>query len=97
MKKYKKVINNKLKGTYGITDFVKKTITINKKRHSGKNHGNGIKKNKNGTASIIDTIVHEMTHAKHPKMSEKMVLKKTAQNLKKMTMQTKKKLYSKFK
>ncbi len=77
-----------------MTDFDKKTITINKKAHKGKNHGNGVKKNKDGTASILDTTVHELMHAKHPNMLEKTVRKLTPKKVKKMTKKTKSKFYN---
>lgn len=83
---------------YGETDFGKKVITINKKRHKSKgNHSDKTKKNKDGSASIVDTIVHEELHAKHPKMLEKTVRKITPKKVKKMSRKLKAKLYAKYK
>lgn len=83
---------------YGFTDLNKKTITINKSFHKKKGiHGPGISKNKNGTAKILDTIVHEEMHAAHPKMHEKTVRKLTPKKVKRLTKKAKKKLYSKYK
>lgn len=94
---WKRVFKKK-KGLYGETDFQHKTITVNKERHKSKGtHGNGIKKNKNGSASIIDTIVHEEMHSKHPKMHEKTVRRLTPRKLKVMSNKNKKRLYSKYK
>lgn len=87
----------KLKGSYGETDFDKKTITVDKARH---------KKAKKQTfkqrgfskkdASLINTIVHEKMHQKHPKMHEKTVRRKSRKVVKKLSPKTKKKLYAKF-
>jgi len=63
-KKYKIVINNKLKA-FGQTDTSKKLIEINKKKHKG------------DKAQLADTIKHEKYHAAHPKASEKTTYKKT--------------------
>lgn len=95
MTRYKFKSNNKLKGAYGETDFVKRTITINKKRHKGKRHP-GVRKNPDGSANLLDTIVHEMMHSKHPRMKEKTVRKKTPRVVKRLSKKQKKKLYSKF-
>lgn len=65
IKGYKHIVNNKLK-YFGMTDLKKKVITVNKKK--SKKAGNG---------EVLDTIVHEHTHARHPKMSEKTVQKVT--------------------
>lgn len=65
----KRKVNNKLK-SYGVADTEKKTIEINKKMHKN------IKKDKSlpkKSRSLIDTIVHEEMHIKHPKMHEKTV------------------------
>ena len=97
-KKYKKVVDNKMKGAYGETDFEKKQIRINKKRHAkGKPHDKRTKKNRDGSASIIDTIVHEEMHAKHPKMKERTVRKLTPKKVLKMSVEAKKKKYSQYK
>ena len=83
---YQIKVNNRLR-SFGETDTQKKIIQINKKKskHS-KNKG-----------ELLDTIEHEFMHAKHPKMKEKNVVKKTAKATKKMSPKTKKKIYSKVK
>lgn len=97
-KKWKKVIDNKMRGAYGETDFDKKLIRINKKRHAkGKVHDKRTKKNKNGSASMIDTIVHEEMHMKHPKMHEKTVRKLTPKVVKRMPASVKQKKHGQYK
>ena len=61
-------------------------IRINKRKNK--------KSKKRG--ELIDTIVHEEMHARHPKMYEKTVRKKTVQLLKKMSRNRKNRLYSKY-
>jgi len=82
---WERTYSNKLKGLYGLTDYAKKKIIVNKKVH---------KKNKE---SIIDTIVHEETHRKHPKMHEKTVRKLTPKKVKTMSAKAKSKLRSRYK
>lgn len=95
-KAFKHINSNKLKGLYGETDYGKKVITINKKAHKKTTHPSWVKKNPDGTANLLDTIVHERMHANHPKMHEKTVRKKTSIVINKMGPKQKKKLYSKF-
>ena len=64
-KKWKRVTDNKMRW-YGDTDENKKIIRINKSKKKNTKPGD-----------IIDTIVHEEMHKIHPKMSEKLVRKKT--------------------
>lgn len=93
-----KHVTGKKKGSYGETDFNKKVITINKNYHKSKgNHGSGVKKNKDGSASILDTIVHEELHKRNPNMLERTVRKLTPKKVKKMSKKIKNKLYSKYK
>ena len=97
-KKIWKHVVKKLKGSYGQTDFQKKEIAINKQYHKSKgDHKGPVKKNKDGSASILDTAVHETMHAKHPNMTEKRVRKLTPKKVKKMSKQAKAKLLAKFK
>jgi hypothetical protein len=93
--KFKRMVNNKLRGAYAEIDEKKKTIAINKKRH--KQNVKRYDKNKDGSEKLINTIVHEELHAKHPKMHEKTVYKKAKQNVKIMSKKVKGKYYSKFK
>lgn len=92
-KKWKFLTDNKMKGAYGETDFDKKVVRINKKRHK-KAPSDGISKKDN---TIINTIVHEDLHVKHPKMKEKVVRKKASKKVSKMGTKAKKKMYSKLK
>lgn len=67
-KKAKMGVDNKMKGSYGETIIRKgkpPVIKINVKKHKG------------NRAELADTIKHELMHAKHPKMHEKTVYKKT--------------------
>ena len=81
-KSWSHVTDNKLRGAYGETDYEKQRIRVNKKKH---------KKDKE---LLLDTIVHEEIHKKHPKMKEKNVKKLAASKTKKMSTKTKKRHYS---
>ena len=81
--KYKRTVNNKLR-TQGETDTDKHVIVVNKKKSKKK-------------SSIIDTIVHEEMHAKHPRVHEKTVYKKTPKVVKKLSPKAKQKLYKRYK
>ena len=94
MMKYKRRVNNKLRGALGETYFDKKTIVINKKRHK---NPVVMKKFAKVDRTLINTIVHEELHAKHPKMYEKTVRKLARVKVNKMSIAKKKKLYSKYK
>lgn len=83
IKKYKRTVNNKMKG-FGETDLTKKTVKINKS------------KKKNASGEILDSIVHEKTHILHPKMKEKNIQKRTTTSVKKMTRKQKNKSYGLF-
>lgn len=83
-KKYKKVVANKMR-SYGDTDYNKRIIRVNKSKKKNKKRGD-----------IIDTIVHEETHVRHPKMHEKTVSKKTKKIIKRMSTKTKKKAYGRY-
>lgn len=87
-KKYKRVVDNKMRG-YGDIDFDNHIIRVNKKR--SKEYS---KKNKK--AGVLDTIVHEETHRKHPRMHEKTVRKKTKKAVKKMSQSQKNREYKKY-
>lgn len=65
-KKYKIVVNNKLKGGLGAMNPKNNRIEINVKKHKG------------DRAELASTIKHEMLHVKHPNMTEKQVYKKSA-------------------
>lgn len=97
-KKIWKYVVGKVKGCYGETNTATKTVKINKAYHKSKgNHGPAVKKNKNGSANILDTEVHELMHKNHPKMHERTVRKKTPKKIKRMSKKAKEKVYEKFK
>ncbi len=86
-KKAKIVVNNKLKGALGSSEFKKGNIPtgkieINVKKHNG------------DRAELASTIKHEMMHVKNPKMTEKEVYKRTAKT--KIPPQEQSKLISKL-
>jgi hypothetical protein len=92
-----RVVNNKLRGAYGMTSWLPKgkvKIEINKKRHEKISKDKQFPKKER---TLINTLVHEEMHAKHPKMHEKTVRKMTAKKVEKMPTKTKKKLYTKYK
>jgi len=79
---------------HGRTDFEKKLIEINKKA-SKKFIKDGITSKQDST--IINTIVHEDLHRKHPKMLEKTVRKKAKQIVKRLSTKKKQRLRARFK
>ena len=96
MTKVEREVNNKLKGAYGATTFIDNKavkIEINKKKHKRIKSDKTIPKK---SRTLLDTIVHEEMHAKHPKMHEKTVRKLTPRKIMKMTKKQKSKLYSKY-
>lgn len=85
IKKFKRVVDNKMHA-FGDTDLERGIIRVNKSKRKNKNPGD-----------IIDTIVHEETHRKHPAMHERTVRKKTKTLVKKLGRSAKRKLYSLYK
>jgi hypothetical protein len=83
-KKWKRVVDNKMRGAYGETNFETQTIRINKTKHTKDN------------ALLIDTIVHEEIHRLHPKMHEKTVRKLAAKKVETMSQKTKNRYYSRY-
>lgn len=81
-RKYTIKKDNKMRA-FGDTDLAKKVIRINKKKS---------KKSKR-TGEVLDTIVHEVTHAKHPKMYERTVRKHTTKLISHLTRKTKSAYY----
>lgn len=92
-KKWKRRVSSKLRGSYGETDFEKRTITINKTRHKSANARKDFPKQ---DRSLINTIVHEETHRIHPRMTEKVVRKKARASVARMSKKQKSKWYSKY-
>lgn len=81
---FKRMVDNALRA-YGEIDYGRKIIKINKK-----------KAKKTGTGEVIDTIVHEETHLRHPNMKEKNVKKKTARVIKRMGPKVKRRYYARY-
>ena len=87
-KKYKRRVDNKMRD-YGEIDYHTGAIRINKK--ASKKWGKKHKK-----AGVLDTIVHEEIHARHQKMGERAVVKRTKKKVKKMSKRQKVKHYSRY-
>lgn len=88
------MIDNSMKWL-GETDTTDKVIRINKNLHHKDSVKSLTRKGKR-KAELLDTIVHEEMHARHPRMHEKTVYKKTREKVKKLTQKQKHKLYSRF-
>lgn len=99
-KRVKRQVTTKKNGYYGETSWDgkgKTIIKINKRRHTKKKkHAKWVKKNKNGSANLLDTIVHEELHARHHKMKEKTVRKKARTVAKKMSKKQRHRLYARY-
>lgn len=88
--------DNSLRGAYGETDFDKKTIRINKKKHKATNKNTKrITPNKDGSENLLNTILHEAMHVKHPKLGERAVEKLARAMKTRMSPTQKQRLYSK--
>ena len=81
--KYKVIKANSAR-FFGETDTKKKIIKINVK----KSKATGVK------GELLDTITHELEHAKHPRAKEKKIEKITKQATKKLSKRTKSRLYN---
>lgn len=94
-KGYKYTVNNKMK-SFGTTDTQKKKVQINKKMSKKTTLYGGKRKNSRDPKypGVLDTIVHEHYHAKHPKATEKTTYKKTKQLVKNMGRKQKQKMYN---
>lgn len=92
--KYK---TGKVKGGFGETDFSKKTITIDKKKHKRGAKVGHLTKNKDGSENMMTSIMHEEMHKRHPKKSEKAVEKLARAMKSRMSPKQKKRMYAKFK
>jgi len=91
--KWKRKVDNKLRGAFGETDFDKKVIRINKKRHiSSKAWSSTPKRDR----TLKNTILHEEIHAKHPRMLEKTVRKLARREAASISKKKMNKLYSRY-
>ena len=85
--KFKRTTSDRMR-SFGDIDLEKRHIRINKKKSKspeGKKQG-----------GVLDTIVHEETHRKHPEMHEKTVRKETKKAIKGMGSKEKAKHFSRF-
>lgn len=89
-------IDNRLRGAFGETDLSKRTIRINKKKHSRTAQVKHLTPNKDGSENILTTLVHEGIHAKNPKKKEGPVEKLARAMVSKMSTKTKARYYSKL-
>lgn len=80
--------DNSLKGAYGETDYGKKIIRINVKKHKKK------RKPKKNYPELADTILHEINHVKYPKKNEKQIKKMTKKKIKRISKKQRSKLYN---
>ena len=82
-----RIVDNSMRG-YGDTEWKQDgsiAVRINKK-----------KSKKEGRCEVLDSIVHEETHLKHPRMHERTVKKKTKASIGRMGRKQKQKHYSRF-
>lgn len=85
--KFTRTTANRMQG-FGDIDLQKRHIRINKKKSKspeGKKQG-----------GVLDTIVHEEMHGRHPKMLEKTVRKETKKAVARMGPKEKAKHFSRF-
>jgi len=71
---------------HGDIDYDNKVIRVNKSKKKNKKKG-----------EVLNTIIHEELHRKHPKMTERKVSKKTKELMKRYGIEVKKKLYGRYK
>lgn len=88
--------NNKMRGAFAETDFSKKTVRLNKKIHKKGGSHDSEKKNPDGSASMLNSIEHELQHIRDPKATEKQVRKRTRKSIKRLSPKQKKKRYALF-
>ncbi len=81
---YKRVVDNHMR-FFGDIDYEKRKIRLNKSKKKNKKPG-----------EILNTIVHEEMHRRHPSMHEKTIKKETKRQLAKMSKRQKEKYYSKY-
>lgn len=94
---FKFVVDNKMRGAFGETNFNTKVVRINKKMHrkAKKTKGRyGISKK---DCTLINTIVHEQMHIDHPKMHERTVEKRSRAKAARMGKRAKQRMYNKLK
>ena len=92
---YKRKVDNRMRD-YGDTDLLKKVIRVNKKK-SNASKKPPVNKHASRYPEVLDTIVHEARHAKHPREHEKTVRKKVREQMKNLSRNQKQRYYSLFK
>ncbi len=80
---YQRKVDNKMR-TFGSVDLRTREVKINKS------------KKKNSRGEILDTIVHEKMHIRHPGMYERTIRKQTARQVAKMSRSQKQRHYGLF-
>ena len=92
-----KVKSSKVKGAFGDEDPNTKTIRINKalSKAARKHKGSDTKKYgfSRKDTSVINSLNHEIDHAKHPKMREKNIRRLAHKQVARQSKKTKGKLY----
>lgn len=96
-KEWKFKVDNKLRGAFAETDFNKKLVRVNKKKHTDKKllaRERSYNRNPDGSESLLDSLVHEKEHINDPKASEHKVVKRAARKVAKMSTRQKRKTYA---
>lgn len=91
--KYQK---GKVRGGYGQTDFKKKTITVDPKKHRSTKYARKVR-DKDGSENMLVTMAHELLHKAHPDWTEKKVEATARAFHKSASRKQKNRIYSKFK
>ena len=83
-RKFKKAwnrrVDNKMRA-YGETNYKKRTIRVNKKKSKK-------------TRELLDSIIHEELHARHPRMHERTVRGRARTKAKRMSAKSKRRMYA---
>lgn len=92
LKGFKVKVDNKMKEGFGETNYDKKLIRINKKRHNSPNVGR-ITPNKDGSEKLGVTILHELEHVRRPDAGERSVERVARRKFGKMNPRQRSRLY----
>lgn len=93
-KPWKRVVDNKMRGLYGETDFDKRRIRINKRNSKKKPmYKRPVTKGAKKYPDVLGTIVHEEYHRKHEGATEKTTYRKERQIVRNLTPEQKKRFY----
>jgi hypothetical protein len=92
--KYK--VDNRMKA-FGYTDYDTKTIRVNKKKHeAAKKNPKYYRAYSKKELTLVNTVVHEDLHRKHPRMTEKDVRKKAKHIVERMSKSRRQAMYKKL-